>query len=131
MVVAAVFAGGCNLLPSLSSPTDPTPQSTSTTFSGSLAPLGAPVFFTFAAAAGPVAITLTSVNPSTTSGIGLGLGTPNGTTACTLTNFTTSAVASSTAQISVNETAGSYCVQVYDPGSLANSLTFALSVSHS
>jgi hypothetical protein len=61
----------------------------------------------------------------------LGLGTPNGTTACALTNFTTSAVASSTAQISVDENAGSYCVQVYDPGNLAGSLTFSLSVSHS
>jgi hypothetical protein len=131
MVVAAIFAGACNLLPGLSSPTDPTSQPTATTFSGSLAPQGAPVFFTFTAGAGPVAVTLTSVNPSTTSGIGLGLGTPNGTTTCTLTNFTTSAVVSSTPQISVTEAAGSYCVQVYDPGSLANSLAFALSVSHS
>jgi len=76
-------------------------------------------------------VTLTSVSPPTNSGIGLGLGTPNGTTACALTNFTTSAVASSTAQISVDENAGSYCVQVYDPGNLAGSLTFSLSVSHS
>lgn len=127
-IVAAVFAGGCNLLPGSTSPSDST---TTTTFSGSLSPRGAPVFFTFTAGAGQVAVTLTSVNPSTTSGIGLGLGTPSGTTACTLTNFTTSAVASSTAQISVDETAGSYCVQVYDPGNLTGSLTFTLSVSHS
>ena len=57
-------------------------------------------------------MTLAAVKPPTSSGIGLGLGTPNGTTTCTFTHFTTSAVASSTAQISVDEAAGSYCVQV-------------------
>jgi hypothetical protein len=132
LMVAALFAGGCNLLPGLTSPSDSTSSSSSsTTFSGSLSPQGAPVFFTFTAGAGPVAVTLTAVNPPTTSGIGLGLGTPTGTTACTLTNFTTSAVAASTPQISANEAAGGYCVQVYDPGSLTGSLTFTLSVAHS
>lgn len=127
-IVAALFAGGCNLPPGSTSPSDST---TTTMFSGSLTPGGAPVFFTFTAGAGPVAVTLTGVNPATTSGIGLGVGTPNGTTVCTLTNFTTSAVASTTPQISVEEAAGSYCVQVYDPGNLTGPLTFTLSVSHS
>lgn len=128
LIVAALGAGGCNLPPGSTSPSDST---TTATFSGSLSPQGAPVFFTFTAGAGAVAVTLTTVNPPTSSGIGLGLGTPNGTTTCTLTHFTTSAVASSTAQISVDEAAGSYCVQVYDPGNLTGSLTFSLSVSHS
>ena len=129
-VVAALLAAGCNL-PQGSS-TSPSGDANTTTFSGTLAPRGAPVFFTFTTAAnGPVAVTLTSANPSPTSGIGLGLGTPSGTTGCTLTTFTTSAVPSSTAQISVNETAGSYCAQVYDPGNLATTTTFSISVSHS
>ena len=129
-VVTAFLAAGCNL-PQGSS-TSPSGDTTTTTFSGTLTPRGAPVFFTFTTAAnGTVAVTLTSVSPSTTSGIGLGLGTPSGTTTCTLSNFTTSAVPSSTAQISVNETAGSYCAQVYDPGSLNSTTTFSISISHS
>ena len=129
IVVAVLLAAGCNLL---NDSTSPSSNATTTTFSGTLAPRGAPVFFTFTTAAdGPVAVTLITVSPSSTSGIGLGLGTPSGTTGCTLTNFTTSAVPSSTAQISVNEVAGSYCAQVYDPGNLASTTTFSISVSHS
>lgn len=129
IVLAALFAAGCNL-PNDS--TSPSSDATATTFSGTIAPRGAPVFFTFTTAAnGRVSLTLTTVTPSATSGIGLGLGTPSGTTGCTLSNFTTSAVPSSTAQISVNETAGSYCAQVYDPGNLASTTTFSISVSHS
>jgi hypothetical protein len=129
-ILAAFAAAGCNLLQDSS--TSPSGDTNTTTFSGTLAPRGAPVFFTFTTAAnGPVAVTLTSLTPSTTSGIGLGLGTPSGTTGCTLSNFTTSAVPSSTAQISVTEAAGSYCAQVYDPGNLASTTTFSISVSHS
>jgi hypothetical protein len=131
MVVAVPFAAGCNLLPGSTSPSDPS-STTTTMFSGTVTPQGAPAFFTFTvAAAGPVAVTLTSVSPSTTSGIGLGLGTPNGTASCTLANFTTSAVASSTPQITATENAGTYCAQVYDPGNLAGASTFTISVSHS
>jgi hypothetical protein len=127
-IVAAFLAAACNLPQDSST----SPSGDTTTFSGTLTPRGAPVIFTFTTSNnGPVALTLTSVSPSTTSGIGLGLGTPVGTTGCTLSNFTTSAVPSSTAQISVNETAGSYCAQVYDPGTLSSTTTFSISVSHS
>ena len=127
-ILAALLGAGCNLPQDSST----SPSGNTTTFSGTLAPRGAPVIFTFTTTSnGAVALTLTSVNPSTTSGIGLGLGVPAGTTGCTLSNFTTSAVPSSTAQISVNESAGSYCAQVYDPGTLSSTTTFSISVSHS
>jgi hypothetical protein len=133
IVAIGSLGAGCNLLPGDStSATSPSPSATTVTFSGSVSPGGVPSFFTFAVAtAGPVAVTLTSLTPSTSSGIGLGLGTPNGTTGCTLANFTTSAVGSSTAQISVTESAGTYCAQVYDPGNLASASSFTISVSHS
>ena len=55
-MVAALFAGACNLLPGLTYPSDSTStSSTSTTFSGSLSPQGAPVLFTFTAGTAPVA----------------------------------------------------------------------------
>jgi hypothetical protein len=129
----AAAGAGCNLLPGTSSDSPTTPSSTAitATFSGAIAPQGPAAFFTFTAAAGPVSVTLTSLSPSSVTGIGLGIGTPNGTTSCSLSNFTTSATASSIAQITVTETAGTYCAQVYDPGNLASTSTFTISVSHS
>jgi hypothetical protein len=129
VAAAALLAAGCNLFSKSGSPTGPG-SATTATFSGTLAPKGTPVFFTFTAAAGPVAVTLTSLNPTSTTGIGLGIGTPSGTTACSLSNFTTSAMPSNVAQLTVTENDGSYCVQVYDPGGLGASTAFTIAVSH-
>ena len=133
LVAIASLGAGCNLLPGdrhrrRARARRRPPRR----FRGASAPGVCRPFSTFTTAtAGPVAVTLTSLTPSTSTGIGLGLGTPNGSTGCTLANFTTSAVGSSTAQISVTESAGTYCAQVYDPGNLASASTFTISVSHS
>lgn len=121
---------GCNLLNSSTSP-DPSTMATSSTFSGTVGLLGTSVVSFTTTAAGPVGLTLTSLSPSPPVGIGLGLGTPNGNSGCTLASFTTSATAASTPQITVTENAGTYCVQVYDPGTLTATTSFSVSVSHS
>jgi hypothetical protein len=133
IVAIAVLGPGCNLLSNLTSPTSSPETSTTVTsmFSGTLLAQGA-TFFTFTVeAAGPVTLTLTSLNPSPASGIGLGLGTPNGTTSCTLVSSTNTATASSTAQITQTKNPGTYCAQVFDPGSLTSPSAFTVSVTHS
>ena len=62
--------------------------------------------------------------------VGLGLGTPNGTTSCTLTSANPTATAGATAQITVTETPGSYCVDIYDVGNLTAGTNFAVSIAY-
>jgi hypothetical protein len=47
-----------------------------------------------------------------------------------MATFTTSALPSSTAQISVNEPAGTYCAQIYDTGTLTVSSAFTVTILH-
>jgi hypothetical protein len=87
--------------------------------------------YTFTVAkSGQVSITLTSVAPTATTALGLGIGTANGT-ACVLSSSTPTAIAGSTAQIAVTESPGTYCVKVYDPGTLSASVTFTVTIAHS
>ena len=60
----------------------------------------------------------------------LGLGTSNGTSSCTITSANPTAVAGATAQITVTENPGSYCVQISDVGNLTAPSTFSITVVH-
>jgi hypothetical protein len=53
----------------------------------------------------------------------------NGT--CSVTNSTSSAVAGSSPQLTVNENPGTYCVRVSDSGSLTATSTVTVTVAHS
>ncbi len=75
-------------------------------------------------------MTLTSVSPSTTSTLTLGVG-PSSNGTCSVTNATSSAVAGSTAQLTATENPGTYCVKVSDIGNLATTSTVTVSVAHS
>lgn len=126
-VVALTFIGpGCNWFNS-TSPSDTTPKTE--TFSGTLTPQGSSVFTFTVSKSGQVSLTLTSVAPTATTPLGLGIGTPNGT-ACTMSSSTPNAVAGSSAQISVNESPGTYCVRVFDSGTLSATVTFTVTVAH-
>jgi hypothetical protein len=113
------------------SDTAPSPTgSTTDTFTGSLAPNSAIVFTFTVTTAGSVGVTLTSVTPSTTNALGLGIGaSSNGS--CSVTNATSSAVASSTAQLTAAENPGTYCVRVSDSGNLTATSTVTITVAHS
>ena len=80
---------------------------------------------------GPVSVTLASLGASSTSAIGLGIGTPSGTTTCTLTSSTPNAIAGSVAQLTVTASPGTLCVKVYDVGGLTSAATFTVNVTHS
>ena len=138
LFVLAVAASGCGgnstTAPSGTS-TTPTTTVAAPTISEtwtSVLPVGGFKFFSFGIPSnGTVNITLTSVGgqfvPSTVQ-LGIGIGTPEGTD-CTTTQ-TTTAAAGSTAQISTTETAGVYCVRIYDVGNLFAPANFAVQIDH-
>jgi hypothetical protein len=113
-----------------SSSASSTATSAGSSFSGTLAVGGSSVVTFSVATAGAVTLTLSAMSSAPPGGVGLGVGTPNGTSGCTLATFTTSALPSSTAQISVNEPAGTYCAQIYDTGSLTVSSAFTVTILH-
>jgi hypothetical protein len=128
LLVVVMSAAACtNPFSNSSAPS--TTASTTDTFNGSLAPNGAIVFTFNVTTAGSVGVTLTSVSPSTTSALGLGVGPSNNGT-CSVTNSTSSAVAGSTAQLTASENPGTYCVKVSDTGNLTTTSTVTVAVAH-
>ena len=120
----------CDLFKDSTSSTGPT-SGTTETFSGTLAQRGSS-FYTFTVVqTGTVSVTLTSVGSSSTLVVGLGLGTPSGTNACTVTSSSPTASAGTTAQIAVTESPGTYCVQISDVGNLSATSTFSITIVHS
>jgi hypothetical protein len=92
---------------------------------------------TFNAQAGTVGVTLTSAVESMPDGsklanvvMGLGIGTPNGSSCTLMSNAFTTAQPSSTVVLSGTVAAGSYCVQVSDVTNQLGPVAYALVVSH-
>jgi hypothetical protein len=130
VALSAVLPGaGCNLLSDATSPSSTSSSTNATeTFAGTLAVQGSSLFTFTVPQTGTVSLTLSTL--SATVAVGLGIGTPNGTTACTLTSSSSTALAGSTPQIVVTEIPGTYCVSVYDVGQLTGTATFSIIVGH-
>jgi hypothetical protein len=128
LLTVAVWTSACGLPQGTTSPTT-TVTGTTETFSGSLLQQSSNLFTFTVSQAGAVSVTLTSLGPTSVV-VGLGLGTPNGTTSCTLTSANPTATAGATAQITVTETPGSYCVDIYDVGNLTTPSTFSITIVH-
>jgi hypothetical protein len=128
LVVLLVLGTGCDSVKNLLSPDKASTASSSQSFTGTVA-VGGSSFFTFTVAQpGTVNVTLTSLGGS--SPVGLGIGAPNGTTSCQLATSSQSTTAGSSPQLTAKENAGTYCVSVFDTGSLAAATTFAVTVAH-
>ncbi len=78
-----------------------------------------------------MAVTLASVGPPINGTLGLGLGSLNGTGTCIFSTTNLSAVAGSSAQITVTESTGQYCVEIYDLGNLTGTEAFTITIQHS
>jgi hypothetical protein len=126
VALAAACVAGCNLF-NKDSTTSPSPTTVPETYNGSVASQGVSIFNFTVGSSGAVTVTLSAT--SATTPLGLGIGTPTASS-CTLTTSTRNATASTSAQISVNESAGAYCVEVFDPGGLTGTATFTVSVAH-
>jgi hypothetical protein len=128
VLVLVMLCAGCGTLGNLFSSTSPSSGTSTDTFSSSLTVGGASVSSFTVAQSGTVTVTLTALGVA--GPVGLGIGTPNGTTSCVMTSSSASVVPGASPQISATENAGNYCVEIFDPGTLTASTTFSFTVVH-
>lgn len=120
-----LLVAGCG---SDETPTTSTPRTTaSVTWSTTLANGGASSRSFKTTRNGTVSVTLQSLGGTTASlRVGLGLGIPLGDGSGCVLSRSVEATASATAQLELAVDAGSYCVQVYDPGTLTQPVGFTI-----
>jgi hypothetical protein len=75
-----------------------------------------------------VSVTLTHVNNGTTLRVGLGVGIPLGDGSGCVLSRSVETVAGNAAQLELSVDAGSYCVQIYDPGTLTTVVPFSINL---
>jgi hypothetical protein len=135
MAIACVacFALSCSESPTApTTTTETTPTMNTLQFSGTLSP-GSSRFYSFTASrTGVATATLASVttpprNAAANVPVGVGIGRPAGTGCPTATSLTTDAALTTQLQYGVEQ--GIYCVNVYDPGTLAASVNFVVRFS--
>ena len=126
----ALMGAGCDN----SAGGDPSPPTTVTltpeTFTGTVDPGGSDSHGFTIAQAGEVDVTLTAAGPPATILMGLGVGTPSGSTCQLLTGGSVTTRAGTTPQLVGSANAGSYCVAVYDVGNQAAQVTYSVTVAH-
>jgi hypothetical protein len=128
LVVLASLSTGCGSIKNLLSPDSASPSNSSQSFAGTVSVGGSSSFTFTVAQAGTVNVTLTSLGGP--SPVGLGIGTPQGTASCQLATASQSTTAGSSPQLTAKESVGTYCVSVFDSGSLTAATTFAVTVAH-
>ena len=97
-----------------------------------IVPVGGSDIHTFAVSqTGQLNVTLTAAAPPATIYMGLGIGTPSGSTCVFLSGGTTSVQAGTSPQLSGSSVAaGTYCVSVYDIGNQASPVTYSVALTH-
>jgi hypothetical protein len=124
VVVSAFGVAGCSEDETPTTPTTVNVQEV--TWSSTVATSGATSRSFKTTRNGTVSITLQSVGGTTTQRVGLGVGIPLGDgTGCVLSR-SVETVSGSMAQLELSVDAGSYCVQVYDLGTLTQPTGFTL-----
>ena len=143
LVLVAVGAPACSNNSSSSLPTTPSPTINTDILTGTV---GVPVngtlqsssnTFVVGQGGGSVSVTLTSAVETLPGGtllpnvsMGLGLGTPSGTTCAVLTNGFTTASPGGSPQLNGTLNAGTYCVQVSDITNQVGPVAYAVAVAH-
>jgi len=128
-LIVAVTAAACTGTSSPSTTTPTTTQATET-FSGTVPVKGSDAHNFSVAAAGTVTVTLTVASPPDSVVMGVGIGTPTGSSCALLTGASVNTAAGTTAQLSGVVTAGALCVQVYDVGSQTSAVSYTVTVVH-
>lgn len=130
-IVLALVGSACGDDTVATTPT-PTPTSPVTEiFSSGLLPLGTAARTFVAAQAGSVAITLTSSGPpgGVSLSVGIGIPTPTASGGCSLTSAVVAAPAvSGPAQLTATVDAGTYCLKVFDTGTLTAQTFFSTTI---
>lgn len=131
VLLSATLTAACGQATDTStiSPTTPTATTQNETFTGTLSVQATNLHAFTVAQSGPLTVTLTAAGPPPTIFIGLGVGTPAGTS-CSLL-VTANAQAGMVAQLTGTVTnPGMFCLAVYDVGNLAADVTYSVTVSH-
>jgi hypothetical protein len=108
-----------------------TPPASTETFTGTV-PVGGNAVHPFTlTAGGEIRVTLTAAGPPPTIQMGLGIGSPSVTAACSLfANGAVGTAAGTTAQLVGTAPAGPYCVAVFDVGNQTDAISYSISVVH-
>jgi hypothetical protein len=92
--------------------------------------VGGSDFHTFTASQnGQVVVTLTTAGPPATIPMGIGVGTPNGTS-CTLLPGASTVTTAGGSMLMGEVSGGTLCVDVYDVGNATGPVSYTVSVSH-
>jgi hypothetical protein len=113
-------------------PTAPTaPASPQTvTFETQLYPRGAAARIFTVSEGGGVTITLTGVRPDTGAMLGVGVGIPRADGGGCLMQQSVTTVSGSAPQLTAVVDTGTYCVRVYDVGTLTSEVYFSVTLVH-
>ena len=106
----------------------PAPPTIPETFTGVVLPLGTSVNTFLVQRVGTIQVSLTSLSPP--ASVGIGVGTPSGANCLLLDNLTV--VAGPNSQMTGTATVvGNFCVSVFDAGNLVEAVNYTVSVLHS
>ena len=133
VLAIAVPAAACSNsnASSLASTIAPTPTVVTEMFTGTVIVGGSDAHpFTVTVSGGQINVILTAAGPPPTIYMGLGVGTPSGSSCTLLSGASTATPAGTIAQLTGTITAGSYCVQVFDIGNQTVDVTYSLTVIH-
>ncbi|HKB11277.1 MAG TPA: hypothetical protein VKD69_11495 [Vicinamibacterales bacterium] len=126
-LAVALAAPACSDPVAPATPTPATPTIPET-FTGTVLPLGNSMNTFTVQQVGGIQVSLTNVSPP--ASVGIGVGTPSGANCLLLDNLTV--VAGPNAQMSGTATVtGNFCVSVFDPGNLVESVNYTVVVLHS
>jgi len=126
VLLGAALATGCDDAATTTSPTATSPVTE--LFSAQFIPGGSASRSFVAASAGTVSLTLSQLGPPAGLVVGFGIGIPqsNGS-GCYLTQSVNTGAASSP-QITAQVDAGSYCVRLYDLGTMTSATGFTVTI---
>jgi len=134
LVALTVLAAGCNATtaPDLEESRITPPFFTTQTFAGVLTPSGSLFYSIVVTQQGPVSLMLAAVQApggaALTTPVGIGVGVPQGTGCPRSTSLTTPPGLA--AQLTLTLNPGTYCVAVYDVGTLSSNVNFAMRITY-
>jgi hypothetical protein len=126
-VLALIF--GASACGSNSSSTSPS-NTTTETFSGTVAIHGSDTHNFTVNTAGEVDVTLTAAGPPSTIVMGVAIGTPSGSSCAAISGGSDAASAGTSPQVTGIVTPGVLCVEVYDLGNATAPVSYTVTVKH-
>lgn len=129
VVVLSLLTAACSQSETSIPIPEPSPPSVLVPLTGTLQPQGTNTYQFNLAQTGYVEVTLIGIGPPPTVTVGLGIGTPSATEACSVIHKV-NAQAGPVAQIVGTGLAGPLCVTIFDVGNLSGPVIYTITVAH-